>query len=162
MGAKTKEVLENTETFSFLGVWKKKEKKKRSKSQTGTHPAKGSGFITQAFFLLRSFFKSCSPCASISSKVEMLFPELYWYMQMLGTKSFPLSDANCENCEESYFGGISGSPGAFVIQPKSFCKIEIVFPFLGPTWHCCHSPHLLGKVLPPLCPMSLMFLQLKS
>lgn len=29
MGAKTKEVLENTETFSFsfLGVWKKKKKK---------------------------------------------------------------------------------------------------------------------------------------
>lgn len=50
MGAKTKEVLENTETFSFsfLGVWKKK--KKGSKSQTGNHPAKGSGFITQAFF----------------------------------------------------------------------------------------------------------------
>lgn len=67
--------------FLFLSLESEK-KNQNPKSQTGTHPAQGKGFITQAFFT--DFFKkTCTPCSFILLKVEMLFPDLYWYTQML-------------------------------------------------------------------------------
>lgn len=135
MGAKTKEELENTETFSFsfLGVWEKKKKKKGLRARLASILLKEVDLLPR-LSSKEFFFKSCSPCKSYFVQSRDAIPRtLLVYADVEKKTSFPFSDANCENWEESYCWGILGSPGEFVVQPRSFCRIEIVFPFLGPT-----------------------------
>lgn len=83
----------------------------------------------------------------------MLFPDLYWYTQMLKKDSFPLSHANCENWEESYCWEILGSSGVFVVhcqlvlQDKGCIALSwpyMVLPLLtSHSWYgsACFVPH---------------------
>lgn len=131
---KQKKSLRTQKHFLFLSLVSGKKKKKK-----GLRARLASILLKEVDLLPRLsskefFFKSCSPCKSYFVQSRDAIPRTLLVYADVGKKtSFPFSDANCENWEESYCWGILGSPGAFVVQPRSFCRIEIVFPFLGPT-----------------------------